>query len=94
MTTDPKARTGGSLAADLRMAWLLTRGSDRREWWRVGLTALGAALATGFALAAVCLASLRGQYAVPVGAGDEVVITAGLVRLAGKIRRREIRERC
>lgn len=51
------------------MAWLLTRGSDRREWWRVGLTALGAAPATGFALAAVTLASLRGHYRVPVGSG-------------------------
>jgi hypothetical protein len=51
------------------MAWLLTRGSDRREWWRIGLTAVGAALATGFALAAVCVASLRGQYSVSVGAG-------------------------
>ncbi|MET7732432.1 FtsX-like permease family protein [Streptomyces sp. NPDC005402] len=57
------------MATDLRTAWLLTRGSDRREWWRAGLTAVGAALATGFALAAVCLASLRGQYDISVGAG-------------------------
>ncbi|WP_367323024.1 FtsX-like permease family protein [Streptomyces sp. HUAS ZL42] len=48
--------------SDLRIAWQLTRGSDRREWWRAGLTALGAALATGFALAAVVLAALRGSY--------------------------------
>ncbi|MEU7716903.1 FtsX-like permease family protein [Streptomyces tibetensis] len=58
-----------SLRADLRLAWDLTRGSDRGEWWRVTLTATGAALATGFALAAVALASLRGQYNVPVAAG-------------------------
>lgn len=58
-----------SLRSDLRLAWELTRGSDRGEWWRVALTAAGAALATGFALAAVALASLRGSYRVPVAAG-------------------------
>ncbi|GGV63756.1 FtsX-like permease family protein [Streptomyces massasporeus] len=58
-----------SLRADLRLAWELTRGSDRGEWWRVTLTAVGAALATGFALAAVALASLRGWYHVPVASG-------------------------
>ncbi|MFG3270572.1 FtsX-like permease family protein [Streptomyces luteogriseus] len=58
-----------SLRTDLRLAWELTRGSDRGEWWRVALTAAGAALATGFALAAVALAALRGQYNVPVAAG-------------------------
>ncbi|WP_405816844.1 ABC transporter permease [Streptomyces sp. NBC_01390] len=57
------------LRADLRLAWLLTRGSDRREWWRVGLTVVGAALATGFALAAVAVASIRGQYHVSFGSG-------------------------
>jgi hypothetical protein len=74
-------RTSGVLVTDVRMAWLLTRGSDRREWWRVGLTAVGAALATGFALAAVCLASLQGQYAVPVGAGllDQPGTRAGVI---------------
>ncbi|MEU2423296.1 FtsX-like permease family protein [Streptomyces sp. NPDC007851] len=50
------------MRADLRLAWLLTRGSDRREWWRVALTALGAGLATGFALTAVALAAVRGTY--------------------------------
>ncbi|WP_371660002.1 FtsX-like permease family protein [Streptomyces sp. NBC_00280] len=59
----------GSLRADARLAWLLTRGSDRREWWRVALTAVGAALATGFALAAVAIASIRGQYSVSFGSG-------------------------
>jgi hypothetical protein len=55
--------------ADLRLAWLLTRGSDRREWWRVGLTAVGAALATGIGLAVVALQSLDGFYAVSFGSG-------------------------
>ncbi|MFG2518675.1 ABC transporter permease [Streptomyces sp. NPDC048527] len=44
---------------------LLTRGSDRREWWRISLTALGAFAATGFALLAVALGSLRGWVAFP-----------------------------
>ncbi|MEV1078495.1 FtsX-like permease family protein [Streptomyces sp. NPDC050211] len=55
--------------ADLRLAWLLTRGSNRREWWRAGLTAVGAGLATGFGLAAVAIASIEGQYAVSFGNG-------------------------
>ncbi|TPQ15839.1 FtsX-like permease family protein [Streptomyces sporangiiformans] len=50
---------------DLRLAWLLTRGSDRREWWRVMLTAVGAALATGFGFAAIAVASVRGQVSTP-----------------------------
>ncbi|MGW2819623.1 FtsX-like permease family protein [Streptomyces sp. NPDC001443] len=57
------------MRTDLRLAWELTRGSDRREWWRVALTAAGAAPATGFALAAVSLASLRGRYGLTVGHG-------------------------
>lgn len=57
------------LGSDLRLAWLLTRGSDRREWWRVGLTAVGAALATGIGLAVVALQSLDGFYAVSFGSG-------------------------
>ncbi|MET9380405.1 FtsX-like permease family protein [Streptomyces sp. NPDC002928] len=72
---------------DIRLAWELTRGSDRREWWRVGLTAAGAALATGFALAAVSLASLRGQYSFTVGhglldqPGERSGVIAGLLLL-------------
>ncbi|MET8216352.1 FtsX-like permease family protein [Streptomyces hirsutus] len=63
-------RSSPTLRSDLRLAWQLTRGSDRREWWRITLTATGAALATGFALAAVSLASLRGNhYSVSVGEG-------------------------
>ncbi|WP_369186696.1 ABC transporter permease [Streptomyces sp. R08] len=58
-----------ALLTDLRLAWLLTRGSDRREWWRVGLTAFGAALATGIGLAVVALLSLDGFYSVSFGSG-------------------------
>ncbi|WP_431994741.1 FtsX-like permease family protein [Streptomyces griseoflavus] len=70
-----------SLLSDLRLAWQLTRGSDRREWWRVALTATGAALATGFALAAGALASLRGQYSLSVAGGllDEPGTRAGVI---------------
>ncbi|MET8815429.1 ABC transporter permease [Streptomyces sp. NPDC004549] len=57
------------MRTDLRLALLLLDGSDRREWWRLGLTALGAALATGFGTAAVAIASVRGMYNVRVGAG-------------------------
>ncbi|MFI9616295.1 FtsX-like permease family protein [Streptomyces sp. NPDC052023] len=57
------------MTSDLRLAWLLTRGSGLREWWRSGLTAVGAGLATGFALAAVAIASLEGQYTVGFGNG-------------------------
>ncbi|MFD8525172.1 FtsX-like permease family protein [Streptomyces capillispiralis] len=70
-----------SLGSDLRLAWQLTRGSDRREWWRITLTATGAALATGLALAAVSLAGLRGSHHVSVGAGllDQPGTRAGAI---------------
>ena len=58
-----------SVWTEARLAWRLGRGADRREWWRAGLTAAGAALATGFAQAAVALAALRGQYRISVGGG-------------------------
>ncbi|WP_262058117.1 FtsX-like permease family protein [Streptomyces sp. STR69] len=58
-----------ALLADLRLAWLLTRGSDRREWWRVLLTAVGAALATGLGLTVAALLPLKGRYTMPVGGG-------------------------
>ncbi len=69
------------MRADLRLAWELTRGSDRREWWRVGLTAVGAALATGFALAGVALASLDGYVPMPFADGllDDPRQRAGVV---------------
>ncbi|CAM5592302.1 hypothetical protein [Streptomyces canus] len=69
MTTALEARSGSPLTADLRLAWLLTRGSDRREWWRIGLTVVGAALATGIGLAVAALNSLDGYHAVSFGAG-------------------------
>ncbi|WP_406381438.1 ABC transporter permease [Streptomyces sp. NBC_01618] len=57
------------MKADVHIAWILTRGSDRREWWRISLTALGALLATGFALAAVTVAAVSGQVSIPYGHG-------------------------
>lgn len=58
-----------SVSSDLRLAWLLTRGADRLERRRAALTALGAAVATGFACAALALASVRGQVWFPYGNG-------------------------
>lgn len=57
------------MRTDLALALLLTRGSDRREWWRVTLTAAGAALAAGFGLAAVAVLSIRGYHRVPLADG-------------------------
>ncbi|MEU9578649.1 ABC transporter permease [Streptomyces chilikensis] len=55
---------------DVKLAWLFTRGSERREWWRFGLTAVGAFCAAGFAAAAAALASLRGGvYRIPYAEG-------------------------
>ncbi|MQY32463.1 hypothetical protein SRB17_04120 [Streptomyces sp. RB17] len=68
-TAEARPGTRAGVSVDARLAWRLVRGSDRREWWRLGLTAAGAALATGFALAAVALASLHGQYQVSFGHG-------------------------
>ncbi|GGZ18067.1 FtsX-like permease family protein [Streptomyces poonensis] len=81
MSGSPQRPPRGSLRSDLRLAWLLTRGSDRREWWRVTLTAVGAGLATGFALAAAALASLSGYHAVPYADGllDEPGTRDGVV---------------
>ncbi|POX53573.1 hypothetical protein C3489_15640 [Streptomyces sp. Ru71] len=69
------------MGADLRLAWALTRGSDRREWWRAGLTAAGAAAATGFALSAAVLGALRGGHDVPVGGSllDEPGTRSGVI---------------
>ncbi|MGW5432006.1 ABC transporter permease [Streptomyces sp. NPDC004059] len=69
MTEQALSRTRAGASVDVRLAWQLVRGSDRQEWWRLGLTAAGAALATGFALAAVALASLHGYYRVSFGHG-------------------------
>jgi hypothetical protein len=57
------------LRADLRLAWTLVRGSDRREWWRLLLTGAGAALVAGCALAALAVAAPHGQVSVPFGHG-------------------------
>ncbi|WP_445524550.1 ABC transporter permease [Streptomyces cyslabdanicus] len=57
------------MRTDLRLAWLLVRGSDRREWWRIALTAVGAMCATGLGLAAAVLATVRGQYRFSFGNG-------------------------
>ncbi|MGW5972084.1 FtsX-like permease family protein [Streptomyces sp. NPDC055186] len=79
MSTSP---TVPSLRSDLRLAWQLTRGSDRREWWRILLTATGAALATGFALAAGILLSLgNGYFSVSVAEGllNEPGTRAGVI---------------
>ncbi|MFJ8885029.1 FtsX-like permease family protein [Streptomyces sp. NPDC102402] len=53
------------MRTDIRIAWILARGSERREWWRLSLTLLGALLATGFALAAVTIAAVSGQVSIP-----------------------------
>ncbi|MET9775606.1 FtsX-like permease family protein [Streptomyces sp. NPDC006367] len=76
-----------TVVSDARLARQLVRGSDRREWWRIALTAAGAALATGFALAAVALASVPGGYSVSVlhgllsGPGTRSGAIAGLLLL-------------
>ncbi|MEV3933846.1 ABC transporter permease [Streptomyces sp. NPDC049944] len=57
------------MKADIRIAWILARGSERREWWRLSLTLLGALLATGFGLAAVTIAAVPGQMSIPYAHG-------------------------
>ncbi|WP_330342926.1 ABC transporter permease [Streptomyces sp. NBC_00557] len=75
------------MAGDARLAWRLLRGAGRPEWWRLGLTAAGAASAAGPALAAVALASLHGHYRVPFGhgllddPGERSGVIAGLLLL-------------
>lgn len=55
------------MRADLRLAWLLTNGSDRREWWRIGLTAVGAACVAVFGAMASAVASVRGYSSRAMG---------------------------
>ncbi|MFD5874838.1 FtsX-like permease family protein [Streptomyces sp. NPDC060322] len=57
------------MRSDIRIAWILARGSERREWWRLSLTLLGALLATAFALAAVTIAAVPGQVSIPYAHG-------------------------
>ncbi|MFD3560085.1 FtsX-like permease family protein [Streptomyces sp. NPDC058686] len=71
MTTDAdRVTTRPSVLSDTRLAWTLATGSDRRERWRLALTAFGAALATAITLGAAALAALtdRNLY-VPYGNG-------------------------
>ncbi|MGW8746400.1 FtsX-like permease family protein [Streptomyces sp. NPDC055794] len=67
--------------ADVRLARQFVSGSDRPEWWRIALTAAGAALATGCALAAVTLASIPDGYTVSVfhGLVDEGGTRSGVI---------------
>ncbi|MET7366484.1 FtsX-like permease family protein [Streptomyces sp. NPDC005566] len=69
------------MRADIRIAWILARGSERREGWRILLTALGALAATGFALGAVAVAAVPGQVSIPYGHGllDQPGQRAGVV---------------
>nr|WP_203721603.1 FtsX-like permease family protein [Streptomyces coelicoflavus] len=75
------------MTTDVRLARQLVQGSDRREWWRIALTAAGAATATGFALAAVTLASVPSGYAVShfhgllTGSGTRGGVISGLLLL-------------
>ncbi|MFD9497956.1 FtsX-like permease family protein [Streptomyces sp. NPDC060035] len=57
------------MKADVRIAWILARGSERREGWRIVLTTLGALAATGFALGAVAIAAVPGQVSIPYAHG-------------------------
>ncbi|MEV7698482.1 hypothetical protein BCL80_10711 [Streptomyces avidinii] len=57
------------MKADIRIAWILARGSERREWWRASLTLIGALLATGSALAAVTVAAVSGEVSLPYAHG-------------------------
>jgi hypothetical protein len=74
---------GKALRADLRLARALVRGSDRREWWRLLLTATGAALLALLALAALAVAGLA--FVPAVGYLEAVVLPA----LGLRLRRRE-----
>ncbi|MDX3234863.1 ABC transporter permease [Streptomyces sp. ME03-5709C] len=66
------------LRADALLAWALLRGSPRGEWWRLALTGLGAALGTGFALAAAVVAVIGTRYG-----GGPPRYTNGLLNEAG-----------
>lgn len=57
------------MRTDLRLAWLLINGSDRREWWRMSFTAVGAAGVAAFGATAAAVASLHGYESVPVAHG-------------------------
>ncbi|MEU0652784.1 FtsX-like permease family protein [Streptomyces albogriseolus] len=69
------------MTADLRLAWHLVRGSDRHEWWRIALVAVGALLATALAQGAAVLASVRGhhEFAVAHGLLDDPGERSGVI---------------
>ncbi|KAB1146436.1 ABC transporter permease [Streptomyces luteolifulvus] len=69
------------MRAELRLALLLTRGSNRREWWRVVLTAIGAVMATGIGLVIMVLVPMTGHHDVGVGSGllDEPGTRGGVI---------------
>lgn len=69
------------MRTDLRLAWLLTRGSDRREWWRVGLLGVGAGLASGLGMVIAVLLPLDGHHRMSVGGGllDEPGTRIGVI---------------
>ncbi|WP_405872681.1 ABC transporter permease [Streptomyces sp. NBC_00005] len=69
------------MRTDLRLAWLLTRGSDRREWWRVGLMGVGAGLASGLGMVIAVLLPLDGHHRMSVGGGllDEPGTRIGVI---------------
>ncbi|RFU84901.1 ABC transporter permease [Streptomyces triticagri] len=52
------------MLTDARLATDLLRGAGRREWWRLGLVAFGAFLATCFALAAGTVAAIPDGHPV------------------------------
>ncbi|MFE2543686.1 ABC transporter permease [Actinacidiphila glaucinigra] len=51
-----------ALRSDALLAWAMLGGSPRSERWRLALTGLGAALGTGFALAAAVVAVIGTRY--------------------------------
>ncbi|SDK98786.1 ABC transporter permease [Streptomyces indicus] len=65
----------GGLRGHTRLAVILLRGSNRREWWRIGLTGFGALLATVFGLAAVLVASISWDDRAQTG--SDLLLTSG-----------------
>ncbi|WP_431951793.1 hypothetical protein [Actinacidiphila sp. bgisy167] len=66
------------LRTDARLAWQVLRGSPPSEWWRLALTALGAALGTGFALAAAVVAAIGTRDDGPPRYTNNLLNEAGL----------------
>ncbi|MET9909947.1 ABC transporter permease [Streptomyces sp. NPDC006476] len=66
---NPPLGTLSTLRSELRLAWSLIKGSDRREWWRVGLTVVGAAGAAGLGLVIAVLVPMDGHHHIGLGGG-------------------------